>query len=74
MTDAVAAIGITATEKEMIAVTFADNERRLVNYRLAIALVLNMERTGKLSEESARLLCTKLAEKYGMKSGSIFAP
>ena len=55
-------------------VTFADNERRLVNYRLAIALVLNMERTGKISEESARLLCTKLAEKYGVKSGSIFAP
>ncbi len=54
--------------------TFADNERRFVNYRLAIALVLNMERTGKLSEESARLLCTKLAEKYGVKSGSIFAP
>lgn len=54
--------------------TFADNERRLVNYRLAIALVLNMERAGKISEESARLLCTKLAEKYGVKSGSIFAP
>lgn len=53
--------------------TFADNERLLINYRLAIALVQNMERTGKISEESARLLCTKLAEKYGVKFGSIFA-
>lgn len=53
--------------------TFADNERRLVNYRIAIALVLNMEKAGKLSAESARLLCTKLSEKYGVKSGSIFA-
>ena len=53
--------------------TSADNEKRLTDYRVAVALVKWMEKAGKLSADSARLLYTKLAEKYGVRSGSIFA-
>lgn len=52
----------------------ADNEKRLTDYRIALALVKCLEKAGKLSAESARLLYTKLAEKYGVRSCSIFAP
>lgn len=53
---------------------YTNKEKSLVDYRIAMALVRNLEKAGKLSAASARLLCTKLAEKYGVKSGSIFAP
>ena len=51
----------------------ADNDKRLTDYRVAVAVVKNMERAGKLSADSARLLYAKLSEKYGVKKGSIFA-
>ncbi len=51
----------------------ADNEKRLVDYRIAVALVQNMERAGKISADSAELLRIKLATKYSVKPGSIFA-
>lgn len=50
-----------------------DNENRLIDLRIAIALVDKMERTGRLSSASARFLRTRLAEKYGVAKDSIFA-
>ena len=50
-----------------------DNENRLVDLRIAVALVDKMERTGKLSTASGRFLKTRLAEKYGVAKDSIFA-
>lgn len=49
-----------------------DNEKRLANYRIAVALVTNLEKAGKISGESAKLLSDKLAQKYSVGPGSIF--
>ena len=43
------------------------------DYRLAVAVVDGMEKTGRLSAVSAGTLRTKLARKYKINSGSIFA-
>ena len=45
----------------------------LMNYRIAIALVDNMDKRGSLTAEDKKILYTKLGEKYGINSDSIYS-
>lgn len=51
----------------------SDNDNRLTNYRVAIALVGKMQKTGRISSATARFLRKRLAERYGVGKDSIFA-
>lgn len=45
----------------------------LMNYQIAIALVDNMDKRGSLTAEDKNILYTKLGEKYGINSDSIYS-
>ena len=45
----------------------------LMNYHIAIALVDNMDKRGSLTAEDKNILYTKLGEKYGINSDSIYS-
>ena len=52
--------------------TSSDDENRLVDYTITVAVIKDMERTNRLSKSSARLLYARISERYEVGKDSIF--
>lgn len=47
--------------------------KRVKDYRIALAVVREMLTAGVITENDYGIICTVLAEKYGLKSSTIFS-